>query len=115
MKISCFLLKILFLTLYLNSPVIVLHKKYFSKNTFVKLAEEFVLVELDFPKNKEILRKEYIDVYMELRKKYNAQAFPTVIVLDTDENVIARTSGFRGKDTKSLSTHLLTAALEGIL
>jgi len=89
-----------------------LEKEYFAKNTFVKLADEFVLVELDFPKNKEILREEYIDVYMALRKKYNAKGFPTVIVLDTDENVIARTSGFRGKNTKRVYTNLLKAALE---
>lgn len=92
-----------------------LEENYFSKNAFIKLADKFVLVELDFPKNKEILREAYIDVYMALRKKYNAQGFPTVIVLDTDENVIGRTSGYRGDNTKRIYTNLLKAVLEAIL
>lgn len=91
-----------------------LEKEYFSKNTFIKLAPEFVLVELDFPSKEELVRKDYIDDYMMLRKKFNAKGFPTVIVLDTKGNAIARVSGFRGKNTKRIYTNLLKAALEAM-
>ncbi|MFK7749459.1 MAG: thioredoxin family protein [Kordia sp.] len=43
-----------------------LEKNYFSKNAFIKLAEKFVLVELDFPSKKELVREKYIDDYMML-------------------------------------------------
>ncbi|WP_430409827.1 thioredoxin family protein [Kordia sp.] len=92
-----------------------LEKEYFSKSSFIKLAQEFVLVELDFPSKEEFVRKAYIEDYMMLRKKYNAKAFPTVLLLDTKSNVIGRVSGFRGKDTKRIYTNLLKAALEAIL
>ncbi|AXG69982.1 disulfide bond reductase DsbH [Kordia sp. SMS9] len=92
-----------------------LEKNYFSKSAFIKLAEKFVLVELDFPRNEKILRKDYIDDYMMLRKKYNAKGFPTVILLDDLGNVIGRVSGYRGKNTKRIYTNLIKAALEAIL
>ncbi|WP_053002369.1 thioredoxin family protein [Kordia jejudonensis] len=92
-----------------------LEKEYFSKSAFIKIAQEYVLVELDFPSKEELVRKDYIDDYMVLRKKYNAKAFPTVLLLDAEGNVIGRVSGFRGKETKRIYTNLLKAALEAIL
>ncbi|WP_298512484.1 thioredoxin family protein [uncultured Kordia sp.] len=92
-----------------------LEKNYFSKNAFVKIAQNYVLVELDFPSKEALVRKDYIDDYMMLRKKYNAKAFPTVILLDDKGNVIGRVSGYRGKNTKRIYTNLLKAALEAML
>ncbi|WP_298425111.1 thioredoxin family protein [uncultured Kordia sp.] len=92
-----------------------LEQKYFSKNTFIKIAQEYVLVELDFPSKKELVRADYIEDYMSLRKKYNAKAFPTTILLDFKGNVIGRATGYRGKETKRIYTNLLKAALDAIL
>ena len=92
-----------------------LEKNYFSKNAFIKIAQEYVLVELDFPSKEELVRKDFIEDYMMLRKKYNAKAFPTVILLDDNQNVIGRATGYRGKNTKRIYTNLLKAALEAML
>ncbi|MDB4537429.1 thioredoxin family protein [Akkermansiaceae bacterium] len=68
-------------------PCKALHKNIFSKEEFVKGAEkDFVIVELDYPRNKEQsaeLKKQNI----ELAKKYKIRGYPTVLLMDAKGKV----------------------------
>jgi len=71
-----------------------LRNEVFDKEPFKAAApKQFVLVELDFPHNKELsadLKKQN----KELSEKYNVQGFPTVLMMDAEGQVVART-GYR--------------------
>ncbi len=68
-----------------------LHNEVFDKEPFKADApKQFVLVELDFPHQKE-QSPELKQQNKELSEKYNIEGFPTVLVMDADGEVIART------------------------
>ncbi len=71
-----------------------LHNEVFDKEPFkAEAPKQFVLVELDFPHEKEQsddLKKQN----KELSEKYNIEGFPTVLLMDAEGQVIART-GYR--------------------
>ncbi len=71
-----------------------LHNEVFDKEPFkAEAPKQFVLVELDFPHEKELsddLKKQN----KELAEKYNVKGFPTVLLLDAEGEVMART-GYR--------------------
>jgi len=71
-----------------------LHNEVFDKEPFkAEAPKQFVLVELDYPHEKEQsddLKKQN----KELADKYNVEGFPTVLVMDAEGQVIART-GYR--------------------
>ena len=62
-------------------PCIAMRKNVFSKKEFVeKASEDFILVELDFPRgDKEVKKKN--EPYA---KKYDIEGFPTVILFDSN-------------------------------
>ena len=71
-----------------------LKDEVFDKETFkTEAPKQFVCVELDFPQEKDLSRelKEQND---KLSRQYNVQGFPTVLVMDPEGEVIART-GYR--------------------
>ena len=71
-----------------------LHNEVFDKEPFkAEAPKQFVLVELDFPHEKE-LAPELKKQNKELSEKYEVEGFPTVLVLDGEGQVIART-GYR--------------------
>ena len=62
-------------------PCIMMGKKVFSKEEFVKAASKnYVLVHLDFPKGDEQLAEKN----RPLQEKYKVSGFPTVILLDSE-------------------------------
>ncbi|MEI8373023.1 MAG: thioredoxin fold domain-containing protein [Planctomycetota bacterium] len=71
-----------------------LQKEVFDKEPFkAEAPKQFVLVELDFPHEKELspdLKKQN----EELSEKYKVEGFPTVLLMDAEGQVIART-GYR--------------------
>jgi thioredoxin-related protein/tetratricopeptide (TPR) repeat protein len=68
-----------------------LHKEVFDKDTFKEAApKNFVLVELDFPHKKK-LAPELKEQNDKLAKEYNVQGFPTVLLLDPEGKVVAKT------------------------
>jgi thioredoxin-related protein len=75
---SCIVLK----QSILNTPEF----KYFANN-------KFVLLDIDFPrKKKNRLNKEQTQYNEKLAEKYNKKGqFPTIIILDSDLNIVART------------------------
>jgi thioredoxin-related protein len=68
-------------------PCITMRKNVFSKETFVeKASENFVLVELDFPRGD----KEVAEKNRPYAEKYEIDAFPTVILFDSEGEEFTR-------------------------
>lgn len=81
------------------SNCIRLEKSVFQTEAFKNYAKEkFILLNVDFPmKAKNKLSKELTAQNTELAKKYNNEGqFPTVIILTSDEKVIAKTGYVEG-------------------
>ena len=77
-------------------PCKALHKNVFTSEEFLKYAKDnVVLVELDFPRTKE-QSAELKRTNEELRVKHNVDAFPTVIVFDSEGKELKRESGYDG-------------------
>jgi thioredoxin-related protein len=73
-----------------------LKQEVFDKETFKTDApKQFVCVELDFPQNKE-LSKELKEQNAKLSDQYKVPGFPTVLVMDPEGEVIARTGYLPG-------------------
>ena len=68
-------------------PCIAMRKNVFSKKEFVEAAsKDYVLVELDYPKGDEALKKKNDP----LAKKYKIEGFPTVILMDPEGKEFTR-------------------------
>ncbi|PXA03741.1 thioredoxin family protein [Coraliomargarita sinensis] len=82
-----------------------LDKEVFSKAAFQTYASEnLVLVELDFPRNKE--QSEETKAQNEaLAKKYGIRGFPTILVLDSEGKLIEKT-GYRRGGAEKYVEHL---------
>ena len=73
-----------------------LDKEVFSRDAFKEYAKDnLVLFLADFPSRKEIPR-EVKEQNEKLAKKYGIRGFPTVLLLDAEGDVIARTGYRRG-------------------
>ncbi len=81
-------------------PCIQLHKVVFQSAEFAAVASKYVLVELDYPRNKpqsaEVKAKN-----REWQQKYAVNSFPTVLLLDAKSGeVFGRVGGFGGQTAK---------------
>jgi thiol-disulfide isomerase/thioredoxin len=78
-------------------PCKALHKNVFSTEEFSKeAADKYVLVELDFPRTKQ-LAQELKAQNSELQKKYAVTGYPTVLLVDAKTgDVFGRSVGFGG-------------------
>ena len=81
-------------------PCKALHKAVFESPEFAAAASRYVLVELDFPRNKpqtpELKAKN-----REWQQKYAVNSFPTVLLLDAKSgDVFGRVGGFGGQTAK---------------
>jgi thioredoxin-related protein len=82
-----------------------LKDEVFDKQAFEKEAPKaFVLVELDFPHNKELSEK-LKKQNEQLAKQYKIEGFPSILLLDAAGEVIART-GYRPDGPKAYLKHL---------
>lgn len=84
-----------------------LDREVFSKPEFREYANKnLVLVELDFPRTKQIDRS-LLRKNMELAEKFQVEAFPTIIVLNGDGKVVGSLSydsGVPPDSTKPVAT-----------
>ena len=82
-----------------------LSREVFEKQAFQEFADdEFILFEADFPRHKE--QSEQIQVQNDkLMEDYNIRGFPTVLVLDANGDVLART-GYRSGGACKYVRHL---------
>ncbi|MGD7652184.1 MAG: thioredoxin family protein [Verrucomicrobiales bacterium] len=84
-------------------PCIAMRKNVFSKKEFVKEAsEDFILVELDFPKGD----KSVAEKNEPFAKKYQIEGFPTVILFDSDGKEFTRFFASQYPDTEKFLNHL---------
>ncbi len=83
-----------------------LNKEVFSQEPFkAGVKDKFVLVELDYPKNKSKLSAETIKQNEELRKKYPVRGFPTILLADADGRPFAVT-GYQAGGPEAYVKHL---------
>lgn len=85
-----------------------LHKVVFASPEFAEAASRYVLVELDFPRNKpqtpELKAKN-----REWQQKYAVNSFPTILLLDAKSgDVFGRVAGFGGQTAKEYLAKLDT-------
>lgn len=91
-------------------PCIALHKNVFSTTEFAEFAKKkLVLVEVDFPRRKaqaESLKRSN----RELQQKFEIEAFPTIVLLDSDGKNLYQKAGYGGTGPKefiaTLEKHL---------
>lgn len=84
-------------------PCIMMAKKVFSKDEFVKAAsEDFILVHLDFPDGD----KELAEKNKPYAEKYEIEGFPTLILLDSEGEEFSRFNPALYPDIQKLLSHL---------
>lgn len=77
-------------------PCKALHKNVFTSEEFLKYAKDnLVLVEVDFPRGKP-QSTETKKANEELAKQHKVEAFPTVIVFDSEGKELKRETGYTG-------------------
>lgn len=71
-----------------------MHQEVFSSPDFAKAAgNNFIFVDIDFPMNTQ-LPPEQAQQNAQLKQKYGVTGYPTVIILDSNQNFVAET-GYR--------------------
>ena len=81
-----------------------LERQVLSKEEFINYAKEnLVLLELDFPRGRRNLPQKQI----ELARKFNIKGYPTVILMDSSTNKIAKT-GYESMSPEQYVDHVKT-------
>ena len=79
-----------------------LERQILSKEQFINYAKEnLVLLELDFPRGRRNLPQKQI----ELARKFNIRGYPTVILMDSSTNKIAKT-GYESMSPEQYVDHV---------
>jgi len=85
-----------------------LKSEVFSQAEFIKYAEEnLILVSLDFPRRKELPAEER-QQNQNLAAKHGIRGFPTILLLNADQEVIL-TTGYKAGGAESYVEHLKVA------
>lgn len=83
-----------------------LEEEVFSKDEFKKEApKHFVLVKIDFPRNKDLVTEAIRKQNEELGSKYQIQGYPTILLTDCEGRVYAAT-GYQEGGADKYNTHL---------
>lgn len=90
-----------------------LDEEVFSKAEFQKEAPtHFVLVKLDYPRNKDLVTDEIRAQNKELGEKYQIQGYPTILLLDCEGRVYGQT-GYLDGGPEKYNTHLADLKKKG--
>jgi protein disulfide-isomerase len=82
-----------------------MHQEIFASPDFIsQVGNGFVFVDVDFPMNTK-LPAELAQQNTQLKQKYGVTGYPTVIILDSNENFIAET-GYRPGGGKAYADYL---------
>ncbi len=82
-----------------------MHQEVFSSPDFAsQVGGSFVFVDVDFPMNQQ-LPPDIAQQNTQLKQKYGVTGYPTVIILDSNENFIAET-GYRPGGGKAYADYL---------
>ena len=88
-----------------------LNDEVFKHDAFkAGVKDSFVLVELDFPKDKSKLSEETQKQNKELGEKYAVQGYPTILLCDADGRPYAATGYQKGGPEKYVATSMNCAA-----
>ncbi|MDA7896370.1 thioredoxin family protein [bacterium] len=83
-----------------------LNEEVFQHEPFKKgVADSFILVELDYPRDKSKLSKETIAQNEKLREEYQIQGYPTILLTDAEGRPYAKT-GYQKGGPESYVKHL---------
>lgn len=83
-----------------------LNEEVFDHDAFKNgVKDKFVLVELDYPRDKSKLSEETQKQNEELQKKFSVSGFPTILLLDSEGKPFART-GYQAGGPEKYLTHL---------
>lgn len=75
---------------------------FFNSDEFNKIADkELVLYEADFPRNKRKVTDQQKKVNSKLKAKFDVNSYPTVLVIDNDEKILGRITGYNLTSTKT--------------
>lgn len=82
-----------------------MHQEVFSSPDFIQSAgRSFVFVDIDFPMNKQ-LPADITQQNAQLKQKFGITGYPTIVVLDPNQNFIAE-SGYRSGGGKAYADYL---------
>ncbi|MFT6862218.1 MAG: thioredoxin-related protein [Akkermansiaceae bacterium] len=85
-----------------------LNKEVFQHDPFKKgVADTYILVELDYPRDKSILDEKTIQQNEMLKQKYQIQGFPTILITDAKGRPYAKT-GYQKGGPEAYLEHLAT-------
>jgi thioredoxin-related protein len=90
-----------------------LDEEVFSQDAFrVEAPKHFVLVKLDFPRNKDLVTEDVRKQNEELGEKYQIQGYPTILLCDCEGRVYGATGYLEGGPDK-YNTHLADLKSKG--
>ncbi len=76
-------------------PCKILHKDFFETEEFIELAnKELILYEADFPRRTDLITPEQKVINYEIKRKYAIRGYPTILILNSDGEEVARRSGY---------------------
>ena len=75
-------------------PCKMLKRDFFDSDQFKKVADKFVLLYVDSPRNKSIITAEQLKANNALMDKYRIESIPTVIVADAEGNILDDIEGY---------------------
>jgi protein disulfide-isomerase len=82
-----------------------MHQEIFSSPEFAQaVGNSFIFVEIDFPMNKQ-LPPEQAQQNAQLKQKYGVTGYPTVVILDYNQNFVAET-GYRPGGGRAYADYL---------
>ncbi len=82
-----------------------LHSQVLESDAFADFAKNYVLVELDFPRNKE-QSDELKAANKALAKEFKITGYPTVVILDADGKEVTRKVGYGGQSPQEYLAEL---------
>jgi thioredoxin-related protein len=94
-------------------PAIRLKENVFDKEAFKKYAKEnLVLVELDFPRNKNKITTGQATYNRAQAKKFGIKGYPTVIIMDASGRELAKKVGYGGQSVDAYIKEIKNAKLQ---
>lgn len=83
-----------------------INQEVFSSADFASIAgDKFIFVDVDFPRNKQ-QPQQIMQQNADLKQKYNVTGYPTVIIIDSNQNLL-ETTGYRPGGGKEYANYLL--------
>lgn len=94
-------------------PCKVLHKDFLKSDEFLKLADkELILYEANFPRRKDLITPQQKKMNFSIKRKFNINGYPTILILNSYGNEIARRSGYSSMMGSEYHFEMVKKAIE---